>query len=806
MRASHGPDSLPGSEPTASLGIDKIDEVRLAAQGPGLFLAGMVATLLLEFFLRGEAPAIAVVVSCTFLTFFLVVRWYGHRPWWPAVAGGMAGLCAFWLYAEPPQELPKEAFGERILVHGIVADRIDRSDSILLEVSGVEGPETGWVSSGKIRVTVDHGNEVAVIPGDRIELRIKLRHPTGYRVPGAFDYGAWLRNNDFVATGGVRGDGIRVLEHTGRQRWNRWRHQVSQWIALRLPPETRGLAEGLMVGKRGWIDPVLNDALQVSGTYHLLAISGQQLAMVAGWSFLLFRWILVLWLPGSRRWDMKRVAAILALVPMLVYSEFSGWSEATQRAALATGLVMLGMLLLRKTSGTNTLIVSAFVLLFFWPREIFGAGFHLTFMAVAALIFYYSVFPITGSLWRRLGLSLAMTLFIDLSMAPIVAYHFHRIMPYSFFGNLFAVPWVSVFSIPFGLGALIFHWLPGGWGDLFLDVMSWSLKIYVVFVKAIAELPFAWLRVPGPSLWGILWSITLLLTAYILPWKRGRWLMVGVGLLALLWPRWGPVPGRVHIACLDVGQAQAVVLRDLHDRWMIIDAGGVATPRFNVGEGLVSSYLWHYGVRRLERIVISHPQKDHMSGVASLLRNFPVGELWLGMFPELEQTNLEYRELIRLATDLGVKIYRVDYERQQVNDIIFFAKYPNYDDGKIKYNDHSLVVMVALGQKHFLFPGDLEAKGEKWFGHNNPFGRYSVVLAPHHGSKSSSTRGFIAATQPEHVVFSGDGHARNKLPHPEVVARWQQAGANVWRTDWHGTVVWETDGRDLWFQPPDRGG
>ncbi|MBF0418836.1 MAG: DNA internalization-related competence protein ComEC/Rec2 [Magnetococcales bacterium] len=792
----------------------RIEAVRDATQGSATFLAGMVAVLLAVFHVRGEVSAPPVAAAWALFAFVTGVRFSCGKSVWPGVAGGVAALCALGLNSGQPQELPEEIVGKKSVVRGVVSDRTDRADSVLLELDDVECPMTGCVIPGKIRLSIHNGwngNKARsdgippVQPGNRIEVTATLRRPGGSRVPGSFDYGTWLKNNGFSATGSAAGGEIHILEQTSREWWNRIRYQISQWVMGRLPPTTQGLAEGLLVGKRGLISPELNDALQVSGTYHLLAISGQQLAMVAGWSFLLIRWFLVLWTPLSRRWDVKRLAAVVSLVPMLVYSELAGWSEATQRAALSTGLVMLGVFLWRKTIGVNSLILSAIVLLFFWPRELFGAGFHLTFTAVAALIGFFSMYPMVGSLWRRFWLTMAMTLFINLATAPVVAYHFHRLTPYGVIGNAFAVPWVSFLSIPLGLGAMIFHWLPGGWGDRLLDAMSWSLEVYASWVTTVSSWPFAWQRTPGPALWGISCSVALFAASYVIPWKRSRRWLVGLGIVALFWPRWGPTPGRLHVACLDVGQAQAVVMRDPQNRWMIIDAGGAASPRFNVGESLVSSYLWHYDVRKLERIVISHPQSDHMSGVAALMRNFPVRELWLGSFPELEQTNQTYRDVIHLAEGKGVTIHRIDQEMQREDGVTFWAKFP-IPSGRIKDNDHSLVVMVAMGRQHFLFPGDLEAKGERWFIAHDPFDEYSVVIAPHHGSKSSSTRDFIAKTQAQNIVFSSDAHGRNHLPHPDVLARWQQSGATVWRTDQQGTVVWETDGNALWFQPPDRGG
>jgi len=786
-----------------------MEAARWATQGTAFFLVGMVAVVLAGFFFRGEAPLPPLVAVGVFLLFFVVIRLLGGRSLWPVLAGGIAGGVAVFLNAGFPQELPLESFGEKSVMRGLIVDRQDRYDSVLLELSELSWPDRGWKSPDLVRLSVEPGKVGPAQPGDRMEAIVRLRRPYGNQVPGASDYGVWLRGHGFVATGYVSGPSVTILQSTRQWFWNRVRHQISQWIVSRLPRETVGLSEGILVGKRGRIEAALSDAMQVSGTYHLLAISGQHLAMVAGWSFLFIRWILVLWIPVSRRWDMKRLAALLTLVPLIVYSLLAGWSVSTQRATLMAGLMFLGVFLWRRTISVNSLILSAIILLMLWPRELFSAGFQLSYGAVAGLILFFNTFPMAGRFWYRFWSLIGVTLFMGIVTAPIIAFHFHRFSPYGFFGNLFAVPWVSFLSVPLGLGALLMHWVVPSWGDGLLDWMAWSMGVFARWVEWIALWPDAWQRLPGPSLWGICWSVVLLAAGFVWPWKRGRFFWVVMGLLALLWPRQGPVAGRLHVACLDVGQAMAGVVRDPEGRWMLVDAGGTDSLRFNVGEGLVSAYLWHQNVRALERIIISHPQKDHMVGVRAVLRNFPVKELWLGHFPDKEKSSPEFRKIIEMATQKGVTIRRIDHLFRQdgIADLEVFTPEVDSVNGS-SMNNRSLMVRMTMGSHRFLFPGDIEAKGEKWFVNRDPHRKYSVVVAPHHGSKTSSTPDFVSALHAQHVVFSsGAIVGRNgNMPHPQVLARWKESGAQLWRTDRQGTVVWETDGRNLWFQPEDRGG
>ncbi|MBF0109063.1 MAG: DNA internalization-related competence protein ComEC/Rec2 [Magnetococcales bacterium] len=779
---------------------------RTAAGGAALFLCGMITILLSWFFIHDEIDVPPVVASGALSFFFLWTQIAKKGSLWPAPAGIAAGFFAIGFNITDPGALPDEAYGPMLRLRGTVHDRVDRRDSVVLELTRLECPDQGWASDAWIRLTGKVESIGPVVPGDRIEAVVRLRRPEGHQAPGVLDYGKWLRRHGHVATGWVGKTPVSTIAWDGGAYWNRQRNKISHWIMERLPAVSEGLAEGLLVGKRGLVGTELNEALQVTGTYHLLAISGQHLSMVAGWSFLVLRWLLTFIIPASRRWDMKKIAAILSFPPLLVYSQLAGWSVSTQRATLATGLVLLGFLVWRRSLGVNTMILSAILILFFWPEELFGAGFHLTYVAVVALLFFFHSIPYGGTYRRRMFWMAALTLFMSLATAPIVAYHFHRFAPYGFPANLFAIPWIGFVSLPLGFAALatqpILPWL----SNWLLDGMGLSLEVFVLWIEGLSRLPHAWQRLPGPSLWGISLSLALLAACFILPWKRGRSGLAALAALALFWPRGTPPPGRLHVACLDVGQAMAAVVRGPDNEWMVIDAGGVDTPRFNVGEGVISPYLWHHGVHSLARIVISHPEQDHMAGALALLRNFHVRELWLGFFPEQETNRIFYRRIIRYAENHGVKLHRIDSALERKSLMTVNAVSPRVTGTGTEVNDRSLIVTITLGQQRFLFPGDIEARGERWFLDQDPAVPFTVVVAPHHGSITSSSQRFVTTLAAQHVVFSSDASRNRNIPHPRVLDRWQRSGARPWRTDTAGTIIWEADGEQLWFQPPDRGG
>ncbi|MBF0284502.1 MAG: DNA internalization-related competence protein ComEC/Rec2 [Magnetococcales bacterium] len=740
----------------------------------------------------------------------VAVGWtWNHRPGMAgvgmALAGLLLGLGAAGLDRMTPLpsggELPREAVGE-----GILANREDRPDSVRLWVDqliwpGLERPLTGLAQFNVYRHTVE------ARPGERIRLTFRPRPPESDRNPGGFDYAAWLDRQGVALVGTA--SRVETLESTGAWFWNRWRQEISDWIARTVPPEQRGLVEAMMVGKRGWLTLEETGRLQTAGIFHLIAISGFQLSLVAGWSYGLMRLLMACILPLSRRWNVKPAAAVLALPPLLTYAQLAGWSVSTQRAALMAALFLLAAASNRSYSPWRSLALALSGLLAWEPTQLFDAGFQLSFAAVAAL---FSLIPSSREAmgWRWWALvAVVPSLAAELVTAPLVAHHFHQIVPYGPLVNLVAVPWTSLLSIPLGLLALLSHPVFPSWGDALLSAMGWSMGVVDQVADWVQGLPHARWRVAGPPLGGVIGGAAMIALGAVMTRfsRRVRW---GLALTALpllgFWPHPQPAPeGWLHLAALNVGQAQAVALRSPSGFWSLVDAGGAVTPRYNVGESVISNYLWYYGATALERLVISHPQRDHMAGAERVLRNFAVGELWVGPFPD----ELEVPELARLtaaARERGTALRRLAAGETVVERdaaagsptrpvMTWRALHPAREDVELSLNNRSLVLAVEYGDHRFLLPGDAEKGAERAMAARGEPLRAVALLAPHHASQTSSSPEFVAAVRPSHVIVSTDGRSHPSLPHPKILQRWREAGAEIWRTDHEGAVALASDGR-----------
>ena len=772
--------------------------------GPTVVLFCLIAMITLFSPELGAEHLVLSVIAGTVACAAIFLRWRAGGGLSAAVIGVVSGLFVMaWQQTSMPS-FPVELQKAAVMVEGVVLDRNDRNDSIQIILDrALVSPEQNAFSApinipGRIVITSRQKQPMLAVPGDQVRLHARLKPIKSFRNPGSFDYARFQRQRGIFISGFSRKP-IEIVEVAVEKSWNRYRQTSSQWIMQVLPSEEQGLAEALMVGKRGLLSATLKEHLLVSGTFHLIAISGLHMGIVAGWSFFLFRLLLALCLPFSRRWDVKRPAATLTLFPTICYAFLAGWSVPTIRATTMVCLLLLAISTGRSRHVWRVLNIAAIVMLLYQPWQLFSVGFQLSFLSVVGLLFFLPLFQ-HGQSWRKkiLGI-LLVSLVTMLVTTPIVAHYFHRVTPYGLLANVISVPWVSMVSTPLGLLAMLTHEIYPPLGDVLLLYMGDTLALFQWVITWISELPNAWQRLPGPSLIGIALSLGFCALAGLVG-------MVGMGIWrkilficafpALLWPRPTPPAEQLHLAVLDVGQAQSVVLYTPDGGWSVLDAGGWSSPRFNMGEAVISTYLWFHGVRHLKRLVISHPQRDHMAGAERLLRNFEVDTLWLGDFPEEEQKKVSYMNLISRAEKEGVRIQRIHQKMQiEEGDVMLTVLPPLPRKWTKNSNARSLVVEVAFGGQRFLMPGDAMAQTERWLLTQQVIQPLTVLLAPHHGSKSSSTAPFVQATYPKHVVFSVGFRNAHHHPHPQVVRRWRAVGSKIWRTDHHGAVIFQSDGK-----------
>ncbi|MBF0164753.1 MAG: DNA internalization-related competence protein ComEC/Rec2 [Magnetococcales bacterium] len=765
---------------------------------PALFLAWMILGILIGLPSVGEHRqaliAIALLPACAATWSRFDARMAVVLPLLSGLLWG--GIVVIGSRLPDPAPLP-DTPKHQITLEAVVADRDDRDDATVLLLDAVVGEN--WQPKGLARISL-YRHKSDVHPGDRIRLTARFHPMNGARNPGAFDYRNYLLENTIVATGSTTG-AIEKIGATDTWFWNRQRQRIAAWIGATLPESQRGLTEALLVGKRGHLDSALQNALYASGTFHLVAISGLHLTLIGGTTFYVVRLLLTLIVPFSRRWDLKPVAALVSLVPITVYAYLAGWTVSTQRAFIMTGLFLIAVALRRQHQSWRILTFAAILVLSWQPSQLLNAGFQLSFLCVVVILALMAHLPSRN--WReKLLFALASTVAIELVTAPVTMQAFHRLSPYGLLANFLMIPWVGELSTPLGLIAMVVQPVWGWLGDGLLQLTGWSMAIYRGLIEQVVTWPGAEVRGAGPLLPGAALYVAALIVAVAIrdagPWAWRRLLFVGVALLGLQWPR-STIPDQaLRMTVLDVGQALAVLIKMPEGGWSLFDAGGTVNPRFDIGEATISTALWHHGVERLERVVLSHPQRDHMAGMARVIRNFPVGSLWTGLWSEKDEAVEMFQELMATATRRGVPVVRFQGAAALREGAGMIRMLPPMDaTSKASLNDRSQAMEIRHGDHAFLLTGDMEAREESWLISRRALGPVSVLIVPHHGSRTSSTPNFVQTTRPEHAVISVGATNPWGFPKPEVVRRWEAVGARIWRTDRQGAVSFTSDGQRL---------
>ena len=607
----------------------------------------------------------------------------------------------------------------------------------------------------------------AVHAGERWRLAVKLKRPRGLINPHGFDYEAWLLAQRIGATGTVKaGQLLQPARGTAS-----WRDDVRQRL-LQAPAQGRaGTIAALVLGDDSGLSTADWKVLQDTGTVHLLVISGQHIVLLAG---LLYG--LVVGLARLGYWPQRLpwlpCACALAFTGALGYGLLAGFEVPVRRACVMLAVILLWRLRFRHLGVWTPLLLALNAVLLAEPLASLQAGFWLSFAAVGVLALVFSGrlggWGVWHSWWRAqwaltvglLPVLLALHLPISLS-APLA--------------NLLAVPWVSILVVPLALLGTLLQPLP--WlGDALLWLAGGLLVALFDLLGRLAEWWPAWVF-PVAPLWAWLAGVTGALLLLLPAGVPLRWLGLGL-LLPLLWPPLEPPQaGHAEILVVDVGQGSAVLVRTA-EHTLLYDAG----PRsrdFDQGARTVLPLLRHLGISRLDQLLISHADSDHSGGALAIHAGLPVTEVVSGEAGELPIT-------------LGA--LPCEHGRSWAWDAVEFRlwRWADAPSG----NSSSCVLQVKARGESILLTGDIDQATERALLKSGQPLRSDWLLAPHHGSRSSSSMAFLQAVQAHSVLISRGNHNSYGHPHPLVLARYQQLGLEM-----HDTV---RDGA-LWIDLGSRG-
>ncbi len=646
--------------------------------------------------------------------------------------------------------------------------------------------------------------------GDKIRAVAGLREPNHLRNPGVYSYD--LKRDGIVAVGYIKQMQL-LRSERGFFPWIHKKRQMLGWIIDNsLSTEHASLLKAIIPGLKRGITPNMRDAFSATGLAHLLSISGTHFGLLA---FIIFKIIKmavkslpVKLLTRITLYITPTQIAVLCTLPVLVmYALISGASTPTIRSLIMVFIYMLALFLGRKDQWLNSLSIAALIILFWQPAALFELSFQLSFIAVLSIGYVlqrqaehraetpalYGTVRSTNfkQLFEkgceRVKTAFLITIAAVLGTAPFVMLYFKQFPVISPITNLVVTPLVCFIILPLGfftsLSALLLNISTMPFNRLTEAVTYLALKL----IKTFSQIPYANFHAHNPSFFiMLLYFISLV---FIIK-SRMKWRFLPLILVVCFYVVSPYLSDNDHmnITFLDVGQGESSFVKLPDGKRMLID-GGTTEP--DMGRSVIAPFLWSQGIKNIDYLVLSHPHPDHFGGLMYIVDNFNVEEIWSSgrvtedaesFFQTIREKKIEHRILRRgdLIEAEGYKIY-VFHPYDE-----FYAGSPRGEFSN--ENSDSLVLKIRTENLSVLFTGDIEAEAEENLVHLSSWLQSDILKAPHHGGKTSSSRGFLKMVNPGTAVISAGRYNPFNHPHDETIQRYHNAGIRLFRTDRDGAV------------------
>lgn len=684
--------------------------------------------------------------------------------------------------------------------------------------------------------------------GERLRFSSKLRLPHNYRNPGALDLAGYLATQGIRLTGSTSASSVVSLPGFFGSRIGAWRSRARRSVLAAIrrlwPGESGALMQAALIGGRAFFGRDIKTDFQRTGTYHILVVSGINVGILA---FAVF-WLL-------RRFPFGETSAtVITILLSWGYAFVADLGEPILRATITLNIYLLTRLLFRDRAGLNALGIAGLGILLVNPRTLFEASFQLTFFSVIAVagiavpILRRTIYPLETALQNpdspefdfsqptlaaafrvemrllrrpvqdifgaraanylvvyparfliRAAELLFVSTIIQLALALPMAWYFHRATTMSLPANALVIPIAGVL-LPSAVVAIACSYISQWLAYVPAHIAAYSLGLLTGTVRLIGHFRISDVRVPTPSLVMSLFAAAAFAIALVLA-RRRIFALAGIAALAAsaMWivlfppkPQWHP--GEFEVTAIDVGQGDSLLLVTPDGKTLLLDSGGMpgrSHSDFDVGEEVVSPYLWSRGIHQLDAVALSHAHGDHMGGMPSVIANFRPREFWYGV----DSPEPAFQRLKETARKFDVEL-----KPHQAGDSYSFGglqvRVLNPQPGWLASNpaedDESLVLRFEYGQTSALLVGDAHRRIEKFLIDENP--RADLLKIGHHGSLTSSSPEFLEAVRPSFAVVSCGLYNSFHHPRPEVMRRYADAHVTTYRTDLAGAVSFYLDG------------
>lgn len=778
------------------------------------FISGMAwlhqqATLPNKTALYGLAAAAVILFLLSFIP-VVSRRFTGIKPvlrFTAGLASGVLWSSVFALYCLN-QNLPKLLENRHLVITGTVSGlpqpfeegtRFQFSvEKASLDRQRVSIPDNLILTWGTKYHRTSLSRTPDIQPGQRWQLNVRLKRPHGNANPDGFDYELWLLEQGIRATGYVNNDPrlpdknllIDSFDSTPMNWVNRIRSVLRERIYRALPDgEYAGVIVALVIGDQKAISQSDWEIFNRTGISHLVAISGLHITMISSLFALLAG---ALWRRSfftGKQWPLilpaQKAAAIAGVVMALAYVALAGFGVPARRTLCMIIIVAVALWTGRLTRFSHTLLAAAGIICLFDPWALLQPGFWLSFGAVGMILYATSGRTRKidenpsrlGRFRHSLSMAAATQWAVTIGLVPLTMLFFGRISVISPVANALAIPLVSTVVTPLALTGSI---LPEPVNAYVLTVAHFLTKVLAMFLEWLSSFSFAVWTAPAPSFYLILFAMAGTLWMLAPKGWPHRYLGALCWLPLLLLTPAHPDHGEARMTVFDVGQGSSILIETQKHR-LLFDTGPVYSSDSDAGDRVVIPYLTSRGIDSLDTIVVSHADSDHSGGLLTLTGKLLVKTIYSSIAPDstLAQTLPDNRPCM-------------DGQNWEWEGVRFEMLHPSSDDylgENNKTNELSCVLKVSTSKYSILLTGDIGKREEEKLARRlGEKLKSDILMAPHHGSNSSSTWPFLFAVKPDYAIYQV-GYL-NPYRHPDYRAesRYELLGIKTFRTDMDGAV------------------
>lgn len=674
--------------------------------------------------------------------------------------------------------LPGEIQGKDILVTGVIASipltdnrkqrfefdietlEFNKQKISLRSASNFNGKvRISWYRKHNKKTRNNYKNKRKLKAGQRWQFWLRLKQPHGFMNSGGFDYEGWLYQKKIRATGYVR------INYKKKQFAKMLDEEANGYNMLilrqnlhdklkRITSDTEysGILIALAMGERTGITQKQWQVFRATGTSHLVAISGLHIGLLAGFIFFIIRRLWSYCGSAALSLASPRAAAVGALLIAAFYAALSGFAVPSQRALIMLTIVMFSIFKMHKVQASHVLSLALLSVLLLDPVAVLSAGFWLSFAAVAIIglaAFGRLTIHNNWRIWGRLQWR------ISLALIPLLIFLFQQASLVSPLANLLAIPVISFLVVPLVLLATsVIAVMPELAGILYSLADSTLIGLWW-FLAYLADTPVSqWFGVKPTILPLFLASLGFALLLAPKGWPAKY---IGLFLIIpLIWPKtFSPEFGEAEITLLDVGQGLSVVVQT-QQHVLVFDTGPKFSQNFDTGAAVVIPFIRQKNIKKLDMLILSHKDNDHRGGLESI------------------QQEIEIAELVSSHNEKGSSAC---YTGQNWfwDGVLFEMLNPDESVIYNKGNNASCVLRVSTGTESLLLSADIEKRAEKQLvRHNYAKLKSTYLVAPHHGSKTSSSLAFLRAVDPEYILIPVGFKNRYRMPHLSVLQRYRE--------------------------------